>query len=166
MTKHYFPPRRPDPKDLEKFGPRFEIEVGPPIIRKELHAPISSHPGTQRFYRMPALIDTGAGRTVLTPEAIQKVGLLLVDYTTLSRAGGIDKVGAHVASIQFPRYKLATIEVIQVLCCELPGELFQCLIGRDILSRWLLTYNGKTGEWSIDEEDLAVWVEPPEGMLT
>ncbi|HEV3038619.1 MAG TPA: retropepsin-like aspartic protease [Candidatus Angelobacter sp.] len=115
---------------------------------------------------MPALIDTGAGRTVLTPDAIKKVGLPLVEYTTLTRAGGTDTVAAHVAAIQFPRYKLATIEVIQVLCCELPGELFQCLIGRDILSRWLFTYDGRTGEWSIDEEDLAAWVEPPEGLLT
>jgi len=113
---------------------------------------------------MPALIDTGAGRTVMTPEAIQKVGLPLVDYTTISRAGGIDKVSAHVASIQFPRYKMATIEMIQVLCCELPGAIFHCLLGRDVLSRWLFTYNGKTGEWSIDEEGLAGWVEPPEGV--
>ena len=114
---------------------------------------------------MPALIDTGASRTVLTPEAIERVGLPLVDHATLSRAGGEDRVGAHAASIQFPRYKLATIEVIQVLCCELPHQPVQCLIGRDILSRWV-TYNGNTGVWFIDEEDLAAWVEPPEGLLT
>lgn len=116
---------------------------------------------------MPALIDTGAGRTVLTPEAVQKVQLPLVEYTTLSRAGGIDpRVPVHVASIQFPGNKLAPIEIIQVLCCELPTQPFQCLIGRDILARWLFTYDGKNGEWFIDEEDLAAWVEPPEGMLT
>jgi predicted aspartyl protease len=115
---------------------------------------------------MPALIDTGAGRTVLTPDAIEKVGLPLVDYTILSRAGGEDKVGAYVASIHFPRLKLATIEVIQVLCCELPHQPIQCLIGRDILLHWQFIYNGKTGQWSIDEEDLAAWIEPPEGLLT
>ncbi len=115
---------------------------------------------------MPALIDTGAGRTVLTPEAVRRVGLPVVDYTTLSRAGGMDKVPAHVASIQFPRYQLAPIEVIQVLCCELPEQPIQCLIGRDILSRWLFTYDGRTGEWFIEEDELAAWVEPPEGVLT
>ncbi len=115
---------------------------------------------------MPALIDTGAGHTVLTPLAVQTVGLPVVDYTLLSRAGGMDKVSAHVASIQFPRYKLATIEIIQVLCCELPEQPIQCLIGRDIISRWVFTYNGKSGEWFIDEEDVAAWVEPPESSLT
>jgi predicted aspartyl protease len=116
---------------------------------------------------MPALIDTGAGHTVLTPEAIEKVGLPLVNYTSVSRAGGIDnRVPVHVASIQFPRNKIAPIEVIEVLCCELPEQLVQCLIGRDILSRWIFTYDGTSGRWTIDEEDVATWVEPPEGMLT
>lgn len=115
---------------------------------------------------MPALIDTGAGRTVLSPEAVQAVGLPVVEYTTLSRAGGMTRASVHVVAIQFPRYKLATIELIQVLCCELPKQPIQCLIGRDVLSRWLFTYNGKTGEWRIDEEDVAAWIEPPEGILT
>lgn len=116
---------------------------------------------------MPALIDTGAGRTVLTPLAVQTIGLQEVDNTHLiTRAGGTDVVSTYVAAIQFPRHKLATIEVIQVLCCELPKQPIQCLIGRDILSRWLFTYDGKTGEWFIEEDDVAAWVEPPEGMLT
>lgn len=114
---------------------------------------------------MPALIDTGAARTVITAQAVQKAGLSLVNYTTLSRLGGKETdVGVYAASIQFSRQKLTTIEIIEVACCELPGDLFQCLLGRDILSRWQFTYNGTTGEWIIDEEDLAVWVEPPDGI--
>ena len=88
----------------------------------------------------------------------------MVDYTILSRVGGEERFSVHVASIQFPRYKMAPIEAVPVACCELPGGLFQCLIGRDILSRWLFTYNGKTGEWCIQEEDQSGWVEPPEGL--
>lgn len=166
MTRHRFPPGRPDPLHLEQFGPRFEIEVGPPIIREPsgLRSPSSSRPTVPIFSKMPALIDTGAGHTVLTPQAIERVGLPLVGYTTVSRLGGMQKVAAHVAAIQFPRYKLATIEVIEVICCEIPGDLYQCLIGRDVLARWMFTYDGKIGEWFIDEEDVAAWVEPPEGL--
>lgn len=168
MARHFFPPR-PNPKDLERFGPRLEIEVGPPIYKKGKGVKVISSSGQVRpqFSRMPALIDTGAGRTVLTPEAVARVGLPVVDYTQLvARAGGTDRVPAHVASIHFPRYKIATIEVIQVLCCPLPEQPIQCLIGRDILSRWIFTYDGRSGKWVIDEDDLAAWVEPPEGMLT
>ena len=62
--------------------------------------------------------------------------------------------------------KIATIEVIQVLCCELPEQPIQCLLGRDVLSRWLVTYDGTIGEWCIAEDDVAAWVEPPENLLT
>lgn len=164
MAKHISP--RPDPKDLEKFGPRIEIEVRPPIIRDRTKAgfPTFTTPGSQRHSRMPALIDTGASRTVLTPEAIQKVDLPLVDYTTVSRAGGTDRAAVYAASIQFPRDKLAPIELIQVLCCELPHQPIHCLIGRDVLSRLVFEYNGRTGNWSIDDgEGLSPWVEPPDG---
>jgi predicted aspartyl protease len=166
MARHQFPPYRPDPKDLERFGSRLEIEVGPPNIsggKKDTST--SQH--LQKFTRMPALIDTGASRTVLTPLAIEKLNLPLIDYTTLSRAGGIDRAAVYVASIQFPRYRLTPIEVIQVLCCELPDQPIQCLIGRDILSRWQLTYNGQTGEWSIEDvASLPVSSTAPKSAIT
>ena len=110
---------------------------------------------------MPALMDTGASRTVLTPAAVARAGLVQVDVTRIARAGGISEdAGVYVASIQFPRYRLATIEVANVICCELPEQPIQCLLGRDILSRWQFTYDGRTGEWTINEEDIAPWVDP------
>ena len=112
---------------------------------------------------MPALVDTGAGRTVVTPEAAERAGLKQIDTTGLARAGGITQnAGVYVAAIQFPQQKLATVEIAKVICCELPEQPIQCLIGRDILSRWLFTYDGRLGEWKIEEEDLAAWVFPPD----
>jgi predicted aspartyl protease len=155
-------PKR-DPRSLLQHGPRIEIEIGPPIVRTS-SGPLSpgvNSSGTGRFSKMPALIDTGAGRTVLTPAAVERVGLRQVDVTRLARAGGINEdAGVYVAAIQFPRYKLATIEVANIICCELPEQPIQCLIGRDILSRWLFTYDGRAGEWTINEEDIAAWVDP------
>lgn len=164
MGKHVSPRR--DPKDLIKFGPRIQIEVGPPIVRipGKLRS-VTSSGTTAKFSKMPALIDTGAGRTVLTPEAIEKLQLPLVNYTILSRVGGREsRVGVHVASIQFPGDQLATIEVIEVACCDLPDQPIHCLIGRDILSRWLFSYDGRSGHWEIYEEGIATWVDSPEGI--
>lgn len=128
-------------------------------------SPRATRPGAERFYKVPALIDTGAGRTTLTPEAISTIGLHQVDTTKIARAGGINEnVGVYVAAIQFPRIKFATIEVIQVVSCELPDQPIQCLLGRDILSRWKFTYNGPSSLWCIDEEDTAAWVNPPDGV--
>ena len=114
---------------------------------------------------MAALLDTGAGRTVLTPRAIATIGLPKINETTLLRAGGREEnAGVYVAAIQFQRLKLATIEVIEIVSCELPDQPIECLLGRDILSRWLFTYNGPQSTWAIEEEDVAAWVSPPDGV--
>lgn len=114
---------------------------------------------------MPALLDTGAGKTIVTPEAVARVGLQKIDTTRLARAGGVDdNAGVYAASIQFPRDRFATIEIIEVICCELPEQPIQCLLGRDVLARWKFTYNGPLQEWTLEEEDVAPWVEPPEGV--
>ncbi|HKW16394.1 MAG TPA: retroviral-like aspartic protease family protein [Terriglobales bacterium] len=155
-------PRR-DKRDLQVHGPRIEIEVGRPIIRTKtgILSPTNESPALPAFSRMPALIDTGAKSTLLTPMAVSRLGLRQVDEISLTRAGGItEQVGMYVASIQFPRQKLATIEAIKVVCCELPEQPIQCLIGRDILSRWIFTYTGPGGSWVIEEEDVAPWIEP------
>jgi len=70
----------------------------------------------------------------------------------------------YVASIQFANSKFATIEAIAVSCCELGHPLIECLLGRDVLSRWTFTYNGPAGSWQIREEGVGLWVEPPEGL--
>lgn len=161
-TLQHRSPRR-DPYGLHQWGARLEIEVGRPTVRATSGLLLPSHQtsGLPTFSRMPALIDTGARSTLLTPAAVKRLGLTQVDQISVARAGGItDQVGMYVASIQFPRQKLATIEAIKVVCCELPEQPIQCLIGRDILSRWTFTYSGSAGGWVIEEEDVAPWIEP------
>ncbi len=119
-----------------------------------------SQSGQARYSRMPALIDTGASRTVITPEAVARVALRQVDEIEVSRPGGSDKRGVYVASVQFPRQKLSTIEAMEVICCELPDQPIQCLIGRDILARWKFIYDGPGTRWSIEEQDVAAWIDP------
>jgi hypothetical protein len=100
----------------------------------------------------------------LSPEAVQKVGLSKIDETTLIRVGGIVKADVYVASLQFPNCGgFSAIDVIEVPSCELPHPLFRCLIGRDVLSRWIFTYDGPAGPWQIGEAAVSSWVDPPEG---
>src|SRR5260221_13973608 len=90
-----------------------------------------------RFSIMPELIDTGAQRTVLSRKAVSAVGLSKINETELRGVGGVvPNVGVYVASIQFPRSHFATIEVLEVSCCELSHPLIECLLGPDVLSRW------------------------------
>lgn len=149
-------------RDLKIHGPRLKITIGHPILES---APGQSLTSRQtRFTETDALIDTGAQRTVVAPEAVERIGLSKVNEAELRVVGGIKKADVYVASLQFPRCGLGTIEVIEVSCCELPHPLYRCLIGRDVLSRWVFTYEGPVGTWHITEEVDTGWVEPPEGF--
>ena len=125
--------------------------------------PASSTKGEVRFTEMDALIDTGAQRTVLALEAVQRVGLSKINEADLRVVGGIIKADVYIASMQFPRCRFRAIEVIEVSCCELPHPAYRCLLGRDVLSRWIFTYDGPVGTWKISEATVSSWVEPPEG---
>jgi predicted aspartyl protease len=87
-----------------------------------------------RYTETDALIDTGAQRTVVSPEAVRRAGLSKINEADIRGVGGITRAGVYVASLQFPKCGLRTIEVIEVSCCELSHILYHCLLGRDVLS--------------------------------
>lgn len=158
MTTYHSPVR--DPRGLKLHGPRLKITIGPPILGGQQTSTLA----TTRFTETDALIDTGAQRTVISPEAVRKAGLSKINEADVRGVGGIVRAGVYIASLQFRRCSLGTIEVMEVSCCELPHILYHCLLGRDVLSRWKLTYDGPAGTWFIEERASTPWVEPPEGM--
>jgi predicted aspartyl protease len=102
---------------------------------------------------MPALIDLGASRTVVSPAAVERAGLRRIGTTTLARVGGLENnVNVYLAAISFPRSELSTIEFMEIVACDLAYPLVHCLLGRDIVSRWIFTYDGPLGEWEIRED--------------
>jgi predicted aspartyl protease len=136
--------------DLRLFGPRLEIEVGLPVVRNSAGKVVSPR-GTS--VRMPALIDLGASRTVVSPAAVERAGLRRIGTTTLARVGGLENnVNVYLAAISFPRSELSTIEFMEIVACDLAYPLVHCLLGRDIVSRWIFTYDGPLGEWEIRED--------------
>jgi predicted aspartyl protease len=131
-----------------------KIKIGPPLL-----GPLNE----VRFTTADALIDTGAQRTILAPDVIHRIGLSKIDETTLIRVGGEVRAEVYAASLQFPHSGFGAIEMIAVPSSDLP-PLFRCLLGRDVLSRWIFTYDGPGGGWELREEAGSPWVEPPEGI--
>jgi predicted aspartyl protease len=161
VTTYQAPVR--NPRDLKLHGPRLKITIGPPLLNLEGRNRTTSVSDAVRFTETDALIDTGAQRTVVSPEAVRRAGLSKINEADIRGVGGIVKADVYVASLQFPRCGLRTIEVIEVSCCGLSHILYHCLLGRDVLSRWILTYDGPAGAWQISEGSVSSWVEPPEG---
>jgi hypothetical protein len=164
-ARTYHSPIR-SPRDLRLHGPRLKVMIGPPIFRG---SPVSPPGGLEvsggaKFLETDALLDAGASRTLVTPEVVRRAGLSKINEADIRGVGGVKRAGVYVASLQFPKCGLSTIEVIEVSCCELSHILYHCLLGRDVLARWILNYDGPVGTWEIREEAGTPWVEPPEGF--
>lgn len=149
------------PRDLLLHGPRLKVTIGPPLLGG---SSVSSAGGLEvsngaKFLETDALLDTGASRTLVTPEAARRAGLRKINEVTLMGLSGNFKTDVYAGSLQFPRSGLRPVEMMALSCCELPNILYHCLIGRDVLSHWVFAYDGSTGTWKIKEEDGGPWVD-------
>lgn len=98
-----------------------------------------------------ALIDTGAALTIINPQIAASCKLLQTDWSMINSVGGLaGEYPAHAAAISFPGTNLPSFDVVRVVACPIIKQpFFSCLIGRDILRKWLLTYDGPNGELEI-----------------
>jgi predicted aspartyl protease len=136
-------------KDLRENGPRIQVRIG----HSEMEYAQSRLFGVElpEPLVVKGLIDTGASITVINPKVAESRQLRQTGFTILSAAGSQAKYPEYVASMSFPGSGLRGFDLIRVVACQLPSQPIACLLGRDILRRWLLTYNGKSATVSISE---------------
>jgi predicted aspartyl protease len=98
-----------------------------------------------------ALIDTGASVTVINPEIATNCKLRYTGRARIVAVGGEPgEYREHAAAISFPGTTLPGFDAIRVVACPIIRQpYFSCLIGRDILRNWLLTYDGRSGQVEI-----------------
>lgn len=123
--------------DLLTSGPILQGFIGPSrelinALRSEVAAPIP----------VSALIDTGAAATVITTETALLLGLRSVGAVSIHTPTTIDPVLCRQFHVNVYLSALFAIENVIVIEAPLTGQPFQCLIGRDVLSHGVLTYDG------------------------
>jgi predicted aspartyl protease len=101
-------------------------------------------------FQVTALIDTGASITVINPEVAQTCKLRQTGFAQLLTAGSSGRYPEHAAAISFPNSGLKSFGAIKVVACPIVRQPYSCLIGRDILSKWILIYDGITGRVEIE----------------
>ena len=137
---------------LIDVGPELVIAVGPSLPERKAAQKL----GKKAIEPQPvrALIDTGARRTVITPLAAKRCGLVSVSPTKIFVVGGGEVQGAvYSAQVVFPGTPLASWPVIEIVGANLHHPEIECLIGRDILRRWIMEYDGPSGQLVISEHD-------------
>jgi hypothetical protein len=69
----------------------------------------------------------------------------------ISSAGHITERPEYAGAIHFPDQELNAFDPLSLVACPLPEQDVACLLGRDVLERWNLTCDGRSGLIEIEE---------------
>lgn len=109
-----------------------------------------------RAVTVMAHFDTGAGNTSIDTSLAQHIGLVPVGMSTFNTAAGPSRMPNYAVDISFPTSQLKPFINLPIGSCKLPFQIdtsgsialtpqnFGLLIGRDIMSRWNIVWNGPT----------------------
>src|SRR5271168_4553025 len=135
--------------DLRRSGPKIKVTIGHP--RATLLAANQAHVELKKPFTVTALIDTGASRTVISPQLAATCGLRQTGEARISSAGHITQRPEFAGAVHFPDTDLNGFDPVSLIACPLPEQDVACLLGRDILERWNLMYDGRSGQIEIEE---------------
>jgi len=134
---------------LQKDGPCIRIEISAPSF--DLEEGLSVGLAFPPPFGISAVIDTGASLTVVNPEVAATCKLRATGFVTVASVEKFGKYPQHAARIRFPGSNLREFDGIPVVACKIAKQPYACLIGRDILRNWRLTYDGARGTVLIQE---------------
>jgi len=110
-----------------------------------------------------ALLDTGASRTTICQTIADILQLNPVGSSRISTASGTEDFADYAVDIIFPTSGLRGFDNLQVGSCKLPydhnlpdalrmaPENFGVLIGRDMMARWNIVWNGRSSSVFVSE---------------
>ncbi|MGA7522508.1 MAG: retropepsin-like aspartic protease [Acidobacteriaceae bacterium] len=92
-----------------------------------------------------ALLDTGASVTVISRKFAEYCRLRQTSAgSEISAIGAIHRCGEHAGAISFPGTELRSYDPIRIVSADFARErYYACLIGRDILRNWVITFDGR-----------------------
>lgn len=134
---------------LRKSGPKIRVTVCHPQAAVTIAAKMGI--ALRPPLTITALIDTGAARTVVNPQVASTCGLKQTGEAQISSAGHLTKRPEFAGAIRFPDQQLSTFDPLSLVACPLPEQDVACLLGRDVLERWYLTYDGRSGLIEVEE---------------
>jgi len=142
--------------NVEKDGKQQTQQIHPRIVLNKLGAVLQvvvTHPKIiideyQKNNKVAphlvvkALIDTGASNSIIKPEIAQQLNLTHTGYQKINSVQNQQRQPVYYGRLQF-HWNVG--KDIPIASCPLPASFYDCLIGRDILQHWCLTYNGVDG---------------------
>ena len=136
--------------------------VGLPV--EEIHSRRRSGRPVPEAVPIRFLIDTGAKRTTLTPELIDRFAPQISRTVRIFTPLAVGTATIYWVRLDFPDAGLAAFEKLEVACLAMPAGLnmFHGLLGRDLLrSMESLVYEGQKSRFTLrDQPGLFSWLRP------
>lgn len=140
-----------NPFDLTDPGPCIDVTVmnSPDVLERwgalglEFPKPIS----------MRALLDTGASVTAISQTFANHCKLFQTSTGfEITAIGARHSCGEHAGSISFPGTNLRSLDSIRIISVVFVREpSYACLLGRDILRNWNITFDGRSNKVTITD---------------
>jgi hypothetical protein len=146
------------PIPLMRTGLNFPVEIATASAYRQQPNPL-----TLNSIVVMAHLDTGASITSIDLDLASHLNLFVTGQTTNNTAAGFQKMPTYAIDLSFPNTKLNAFINLQIGSCRLnfnlqqsienPNNLnnFGILIGRDIMSRWNIVWNGPTSSVFISD---------------
>jgi predicted aspartyl protease len=125
-----------------------------PIVRVLIERPSSPEITSElrnSGLQVNALIDTGASLTVINPEIVRTCGLQPIGFSRISSPAHIADYPQYSATISFPESSLKPLALVPVVAIPIRGSSVSCLLGRNVLRRWRIICDGRTGDIEVQE---------------
>jgi hypothetical protein len=130
---------------LRERGPRLTVRVSP---EPEPSAREGSAPGRPAFVWAEALVDTGSGRSLIQSSLADELGLRPIGRVEVDTPSSTD-----LTTLEFAvRFSFAEGPGIasRVLGAPIPVPGLRVLLGRDVLARARLVYDGRADRFALD----------------
>jgi hypothetical protein len=129
--------------DMTQDGPTMQVRIGPSQLLSQVN------PHTPSSFLTLAMLDTGASHTVVSSSIVHSLGLNPTGQGTVQTPSTTSPFPVYFfdVSLVFPgNIVLKTWRVVEA---PLQGQAIECLIGRDILERAILTYIGPANQFTL-----------------
>ena len=124
--------------NIQQTGPIIQVIIVPPQpVAEQLKKEGKPVP----TFKAVGLIDTGASSTCINQDIVTGLSLISFDSQKVFTAGGETQQLLYDIGIVLP-ISQPNILSVQSPCADLKGQPFQVLLGRDVLSKCSLFYNG------------------------
>jgi len=138
-----------DPRALVAAGPRINVDVLPPVVVEKWAA--SSNVRLVSAPNVQALLDTGASVTGVDEEILRKLNYPPIGIVSLSTPSGTSSTRIYMVRLVIPSgadpgfppgIPRIIIDNVRVIAVKLGNQPYKVLLGRDVLSKMILIYNG------------------------